>query len=134
MDGGVGEQALKVKELPLRSKSQRKIFDTWSTLIQFNLAIYKAYCSSFVSFYFSEQQLRIEKENILTDIMCAIPESLEIDTTMQKVDTLGMRIKTWLREELMLNWLKDPWTISIVIMYLMSSIFFLVTLLLPFED
>ena len=71
-------------------------------------------------------QLRKNKEQLLTDILCAIPDSLQIDINMQKIDKNGERIKQFIRNELLGNWCKDPVTLLLFIVTIGMGLFFLV--------
>ena len=76
----------------------------------------------------SKKQLRKHKEQILTDIMCSIPDRLSINEKLQTLDPTCTRVKTWLNEEVKDNWLKDPYTLLILLTLITSFIFYIVAL------
>eukprot|EP00356_Strombidium_inclinatum_P008103 CAMPEP_0170486140 /NCGR_PEP_ID=MMETSP0208-20121228/5221_1 /TAXON_ID=197538 /ORGANISM="Strombidium inclinatum, Strain S3" /LENGTH=72 /DNA_ID=CAMNT_0010759983 /DNA_START=593 /DNA_END=807 /DNA_ORIENTATION=- len=58
----------------------------------------------------SPVQLKRYKEQLITDMMCAIPQTLDIDTDMQEILGTRQRVKQWIKEEFKKNWLGDWFT------------------------
>lgn len=75
----------------------------------------------------SKEELRRYKEQLLTDMLCAIPESLEIDLDAQTLDGNGARARRFICETICRNWLRDWMTLFLFVTMLSNILFFLIS-------
>ena len=80
---------------------------------------------------FTKAELRKNKEQYLTDIMCAIPDTLDIDMDCQKIIPFGKRFGKCFSEDLCKNWLRDPFTLLAFLVFIGNLIFYCVVIFLP---
>ena len=74
----------------------------------------------------SPEQLRKHKEQLLTDILCGIPESLQIDLDLQDIDTTNTRVKAFFKDTLLRNWCRDVFTFMLALTLIANFVFFVV--------
>ena len=72
----------------------------------------------------TKAQLRKNKEQLMTDIICGIPETLQIDLKAQEVDSSCGRFKSFLRHTLCGNWLRDVYSAVVFLSMIINFIFF----------
>jgi len=76
----------------------------------------------------SEEQLRKNKEQLLTDMICAIPESLQLDPDAQKIEPTSKRFSKFIKETWLRNWLRDWFSLLVTISMVGNFLFFLICL------
>ena len=68
------------------------------------------------------------KEQLVTDLICGIPETLQINLDAQVIEPLGKRICLWMYDEFLNNWLKDPFTAFLFVLATANIVFYIVAL------
>jgi hypothetical protein len=68
------------------------------------------------------------KEQLVTDMICGIPETLHINLNAQEIEPLGKRICLWMFHEFLTNWLKDPFTAFLFVLASANIVFYIVAL------
>lgn len=75
----------------------------------------------------TKSQLRKNKEQLMTDILCGIPDSLQIDLKAQKIDGTCGRFKHFMKSTLCGNWLRDWYSALVFLSLFVNFGFFIVT-------
>ena len=77
---------------------------------------------------FKRDRFLKNKEKMITDLICAVPDNLQIDMRCQNIPNSRERFKKWLKEELWGNWARDFGTATTLILLIASFIFYLVAI------
>lgn len=75
----------------------------------------------------SKAELRKCKEQLITDMLCGIPESLQIDLDAQQLDSNSVRFCALIKSTMVGNWLKDPYSAVIFFSLTINFTFFVIT-------